>query len=542
MQNDLTTGSVFRNVVSFSLPYLLSYFLQTLYGMADLFIIGQFEGVASTTAVSIGSQVMHMLTVMLVGLAMGATVSIAQAAGGGDKKRTASAIGNTVTLFMLLSLALTALLLALRGGIVSIMSTPEEAVQGTLAYLTVCFIGIPFITAYNIIASIFRGLGDSKSPMYFIAVACVVNIALDYYFMGTLHLGPAGAALGTTLSQAMSVLVSLAIILKRRLISVRRADFRPQRAVMGKLLQIGMPVALQDGFIQVSFVIITIIANRRGLTDAAAVGIVEKIIGFLFLIPSSMLSTVSALGAQNIGAGKPERARLTLRYAAMIACSFGIAVVILTLFIAEPLVGLFTPDAAVAAAGGQYLRGYIWDSFFAGVQFSFSGYFCACGKSGISFLHNSLSILLVRVPGAYLFWIDTALTAPDYSALELSTSRLAAAQAEALVFLGKVGFSVSQEHLNEGSFGQYNGEFLVLDEADRFTGDVIDLPASLCACVRFRGHHAESPAQYRRLMQFIREEGCTAAGFSREITVIDYGFTTDTEKFVTELMIPLQKV
>ena len=490
MQNDLTTGSVFRNVVSFSLPYLLSYFLQTLYGMADLFIIGQFEGVASTTAVSIGSQVMHMLTVMLVGLAMGATVSIAQAAGGGDKKRTASAIGNTVTLFMLLSLALTALLLALRGGIVSIMSTPEEAVQGTLAYLTVCFIGIPFITAYNIIASIFRGLGDSKSPMYFIAVACVVNIALDYYFMGTLNLGPAGAALGTTLSQAVSVLVSLAIILKRRLISVRRADFRPQRAVMGKLLQIGVPVALQDGFIQVSFVIITIIANRRGLTDAAAVGIVEKIIGFLFLIPSSMLSTVSALGAQNIGAGKPERARLTLRYAAMIACSFGIAVVILTLFIAEPL--------------GE--------------------------------------ITLIHSPALRLFWIDTALTAPDYSALELSTSRLAAAQAEALVFLGKVGFSVSQEHLNVGSFGQYDGEFLVLDEADRFAGDVIDLPASLCARVRFRGHHAESPAQYRRLMQFIREEGYTAAGFSREITVIDYGFTPDTEKFVTEIMIPLQKV
>ena len=216
------------------------------------------------------------------------------------------------------------------------------------------------------------------------------------------HVSPAGAALGTTLSQAVSVLVSLAVILKRRLISVRRADFRPQRAVMGKLLQIGVPVALQDGFIQVSFVIITIIANRRGLTDAAAVGIVEKIIGFLFLIPSSMLSTVSALGAQNIGAGKPERVRLTLRYAAMIACSFGIAVVILIQFIAEPLVGLFTPDAAVAAAGGQYLRGYIWDSFFAGVQFSFSGYFCACGKSGISFLHNSLSILLVRVPGAYL--------------------------------------------------------------------------------------------------------------------------------------------
>ena len=402
MQNDLTTGSVFRNVVSFSLPYLLSYFLQTLYGMADLFIIGQFEGVASTTAVSIGSQVMHMLTVMLVGLAMGATVSIAQATGGGDKKRTASAIGNTVTLFMLLSLALTALLLALRGGIVSIMSTPEEAVQGTLAYLTVCFIGIPFITAYNIIASIFRGLGDSKSPMYFIAVACVVNIALDYYFMGTLHLGPAGAALGTTLSQAVSVLVSLAVILKRRLISVRRADFRPQRAVMGKLLQIGVPVALQDGFIQVSFMIITIIANHRGLTDAAAVGIVEKIISFLFLVPSSMLSTVSALGAQNIGAGKHDRVDAILRYAIGIGLTFGLIVAVAVQFIAPSVVRPFTSDEAVVLAGASYIRGYIFDCLFAGVQFSFSGYFCAYGKSGLSFLHNTLSILLVRVPGAYL--------------------------------------------------------------------------------------------------------------------------------------------
>jgi len=401
MQNDLTTGSVSRNVVSFSLPYLLSYFLQTLYGMADLFIIGQFEGVAGTTAVSIGSQVMHMLTVMLVGLAMGATVSIAQATGG-DKKRTASAIGNTVTLFMLLSLALTALLLALRGGIVSIMSTPEEAVQGTLAYLTVCFIGIPFITAYNIIASIFRGLGDSKSPMYFIAVACVVNIALDYYFMGTLHLGPAGAALGTTLSQAVSVLVSLAVILKRRLISVRRADFRPQRAVMGKLLQIGVPVALQDGFIQVSFMIITIIANHRGLTDAAAVGIVEKIISFLFLVPSSMLSTVSALGAQNIGAGKHDRVDAILRYAIGIGLTFGLIVAVAVQFIAPSVVRPFTSDEAVVLAGASYIRGYIFDCLFAGVQFSFSGYFCAYGKSGLSFLHNTLSILLVRVPGAYL--------------------------------------------------------------------------------------------------------------------------------------------
>ena len=403
MQNDLTTGSVFRNVVSFSLPYLLSYFLQTLYGMADLFIIGQFEGVASTTAVSIGSQVMHMLTVMLVGLAMGATVSIAQAAGGGDKKRTASAIGNTVTLFMLLSLALTALLLALRGGIVSIMSTPEEAVQGTLAYLTVCFIGIPFITAYNIIASVFRGLGDSKRPMYFIAVACAVNIALDYLFIGALHMGPAGAALGTTLAQAVSVAVSLAGMRGARGgMALTRDDFRPQRAVMGRILRIGVPIALQDGLIQIAFLFITVIANRRGLTDAAAVGIVEKIISFLFLVPSSMLSTVSALGAQCIGAGKPRRALQTLWYAIAVAFGFGVLISVVIQFVAEPVVALFTHDAAVVAAGGPYLRGYILDCCFAGVHFCFSGYFCAIGRSELSFVHNITAVVLVRVPGAYL--------------------------------------------------------------------------------------------------------------------------------------------
>ena len=408
MEKNLTTGSVFKSIIFFSLPYLLSYLLQTLYGMADLFIIGQFEGVASTTAVSIGSQVMHMLTVMIVGLAMGSTVLIGQSVGANDKKSAATNIGNTVTLFMLLSLILTVILLVLVKPIVSIMSTPTEAIPGTIDYLTICFIGIPFITAYNIISSIFRGMGDSKSPMYFIAVACAANIGLDYLFMGPLHMGPAGAALGTTLSQAISVITSLAVIFRRKSgISVTKNDFRPQHTVMGKILKIGFPIALQDGLIQISFIVITIIANRRGLNDAAAVGIVEKVMSFLFLIPSSMLSTVSALGAQNIGAGKAERAKLTLRYAALIAVCFGTVTAITIQFIAEPVVALFTNAATQDGAetvrlGGQYLRGYVWDCIFAGIHFSFSGYFCACGKSIISFIHNIIAILLVRIPGVYL--------------------------------------------------------------------------------------------------------------------------------------------
>ena len=403
MEKNLTNGSVLKNIAYFSLPYLLSYFLQTLYGLADLFIIGQFEGVASTTAVSIGSQVMHMLTVMIVGLAMGSTVCIGQAVGAGDKKHASAAIGNTVTLFMLLSVVITALLLALVRPIVSVMSTPAEAADGTQAYLTICFIGIPFITAYNIISSIFRGLGNSKSPMIFIAVACAANIALDYIFIGAMGLGPAGAALGTTLSQAISVVFSLVVILRRKSgISLERRDLHPQRDTMGRLLRIGVPVAAQDGLIQIAFIVITVIANRRGLDAAAAVGIVEKILSFVFLVPSSMLSTVSALCAQNIGAGKQARAEQTLRYAVIIAVSFGIIIALLTQFISEQAVGLFTPDVIVITLGGQYLRGYIWDALFAGIHFCFSGYFCACGRSEISFIHNISAIALVRIPGVYL--------------------------------------------------------------------------------------------------------------------------------------------
>lgn len=403
MEKNLTTGSVWKTVVSFSLPYLLSYFLQTLYGMADLFITGQFNTTSSITAVSIGSQVMHMLTVMIVGLAMGATVNIGQAIGACDTKKASKTIGNTITLFAVVSVAATALLMVSVKPIVSLMSTPAAAVDGTVQYLTICFIGIPFITAYNIISSVFRGMGDSKSPMYFIAVACAANIALDYIFIGGMRLGPIGAALGTTLSQTISVIVALVVILKKNTgISLNKECFKPRLVVMRPILTVGVPVALQDGFIQIAFILITIIANRRGLDDAAAVGIVEKIISFLFLVPSTMLSTVSALSAQNVGAGKHERATRTLLYAVIVCFGFGSAAAIVAQFVSEPVVALFDKNPAVILAGGQYLRGYIFDCIFAGIHFSFSGYFCAYGKSGISFLHNFLSIILVRVPGAYL--------------------------------------------------------------------------------------------------------------------------------------------
>lgn len=402
---------VLKRIIAFSLPYLLSCFMQTLYGMADLFIIGQFNGVESTTAVSVGSQVMHMLTVMIVGMAMGSTVLIGKAVGGGDDKLASFAVGNTVTLFSVLSVVGTAVLLCLVKPIVSIMSTPDEAVYGAVTYLTICFIGIPFITAYNVISSIFRGRGDSKTPMYFVAVACVSNIALDYLFMGAFHMGAAGAALGTVLSQAISVVISLIAIRKKNMgIRLEHGAFRPVKSVMSEILKVGTPVALQDGFIQVSFLIITMFANLRGLEDAAAVGIVEKIIAILFLVPSAMLSTVSALSAQYIGAKKHDFAHLTLRYAVILSVSFGGVSVVLMQLAAENVVGLFTDDATAVIMGGQYMRGYVWDCILAGIHFCFSGYFCARKMSGISFAHNFASILLARIPLSYLaskYYTDT---------------------------------------------------------------------------------------------------------------------------------------
>lgn len=403
MKKNLTTGSVFKNLIFFSLPYLLSYFLQTLYGMADLFVVGQFNATDSITGVSIGSQIMHMVTVMIVGLAMGATVTIGRSVGANERKAASRYIGNTVTLFMLGSVALAALLLVFVRSIVSVMSTPAQAVESTVDYLTICFIGIPFITAYNIISSIFRGLGDSKSPMYFIAIACVCNIGLDYLFIGALKMGPSGAALGTTLSQTISVIISLIVIRKTNTeIKLTKEDFILKNDTIGNILRIGIPVSLQDGFIQISFIIITIIANRRGLNDAAAVGIVEKIISFLFLIPSSMLSSISALGAQNIGAGKPHRAKLTLRYAIILIICSGVAVIGVVQLIAPQLVAMFDDSPEVVRLGTQYLRSYVVDYLFAGIHFCMSGYFCAIEKSGISFLHNSISIVFARVPISYI--------------------------------------------------------------------------------------------------------------------------------------------
>ncbi|MCD7746232.1 MAG: MATE family efflux transporter [Lachnospiraceae bacterium] len=450
MEKDLTKGSILKVLLRFSMPYLLSCFLQTFYGMVDLYVTGQYNGAASISAVSIGSQVMHMFTVIIVGLAMGSTVGLGVAIGSKHMERASRMIGNTVTLFAAGSAVLVAVLMLARGGIIAVMSVPEEAIPQARDYLTICFAGIPFITAYNVISCIYRGMGDSKSPMYFVGVACILNIALDFLFIGGLHMGAAGAACGTVISQAASVVFALVFLLKGRNranpdtrveelpsasehgqagstnqmrdsstqntsedmrpesasvaqgFRLTKKDFIPERAILSDILKVGVPVACQDGFIQISFLVITMIANRRGVDVAASVGIVGKIISFLFLVPSAMLSSVSAIAAQDRGAGLHDRARKTLFYAILVSVSCGCVFFLICQIVPEQFVGLFSSEETVRVLGGQYLRSYSFDCIMASIHFCFSGFFCAYGRSAFSFAHNLISVLLVRIPGAYL--------------------------------------------------------------------------------------------------------------------------------------------
>ena len=377
-EGKLTEGSVAARLIAFSLPFLMANFLQTLYGMADLFIAGQFNGADVITAVSIGSQIMHMITVIIAGLAMGTTVLTARAVGACKERDAGLCAGNSLLAFLIFSVFATAILFVFCPQVVSLMHTPPEAVGETLSYLGICFLGIPFISLYNSVSAVFRGAGDSKRPLYFVAASCLVNIILDIVFMGPLALGSRGAALATVLSQAFSAFLAAFVLFARgkrgasggvggthagACVRILRGDFRMDAKVLKALLQIGLPVSAQDGFIQVSFLVITIIANSRGLSVAAAVGIVEKIICFLFLVPSSMLSAISALAAQNMGASLHARARHTLYAGMAIASAFGALFALAFQFASVPFVSLFTHDAEVVQLGGQYLRSYVFASF-----------------------------------------------------------------------------------------------------------------------------------------------------------------------------------
>lgn len=402
MQRDLTTGNLGKSIAVFSWPFFLSYFLQALYGLADMFFIGMFNGPDVITAVSVGSQLLHMATVMTVGFCVAVTVLIGRAFGAGDRGKIPKIIGNSISLLGISGVVVTVILLLLRGSLIRVMKTPAVSQEQAVTYVTIVFAGVIFVIAYNLIAAIFRGFGDSKTPLYFVAAAAVVNIVLDYVFIGPLHMRAAGAALGTIIAQAVSVILSIIAIRRRNLIGrIRLSDLKFVSEIQRPLVKVGLPVMLQEGFIQISFIFITVIANTRGVEIAAAVGIVEKILGFLFLVPSTMNSTTAAVAAQNIGASRLDRAKKAMWICMGINTAICAVLVLFCNLFPNSIVGWFTSDPTVINYGAQYFRPYSTDCLIAGVHFCFGGYFTARGRSYISFLHNAIAIVTLRVPGAW---------------------------------------------------------------------------------------------------------------------------------------------
>lgn len=400
---DLTTGSVMGTLVSFALPFLFASFMQAFYGAVDMWVVGRFCGTSAISAVNIGSQIMMIITSFVIGVSMGTTVSLGHHIGSKNDKEAAYTVGNTILIFGVLAVILTPLMVWQAGNLTALMHTPQEAVRETVQYVTVCSMGLPFIIAYNVVSGILRGAGDSRTPMYFVGIACVVNVIGDLLFTGAWGWGAAGAASATITAQMVSSICAFLYLKKKGFsfpFGLKAIKWKKNSA--GKILTIGLPIALQDTLINFSFMAITVIANERGLVASSAVGVVEKIISFMFLVPSAMLSSISAITAQNIGAGKRERAVLSLKYGMAITAVFGILVCGYSQLLPETLTGIFTRDAEVITAAAEYLKTYSIDCILVAFTFCVNGYLCGCDKSFITFLHNLVSIVLVRIPAALL--------------------------------------------------------------------------------------------------------------------------------------------
>lgn len=374
-QNTLTEGKLAPALLRFAVPFLISNFLQALYGAVDLFVVGQFSTSASVSAVAIGSQVMQTVTWIILGISMGGTVLIGQKIGEKNEEGAAEAVGCVAVLFGLMALVLTPLMLIAVNGAVALMKTPPEAVNAARSYIFICSCGLPFITGYNGVSGIFRGIGDSRTPVIFIGLACIVNVIGDFLFTGWMGMGAAGAAFATVIAQAVSFLAALAYMYKKGFsFPFGRRHLRLRRKPAAAILKVGFPLALQDALVNVSFLIITTIINTMGLTASAAVGVVEKIISFAMLPPSAIASAVTTVTAQNIGAKKPERAKRALWYGIGFSLIFGIAVCIFVQFFAPLVTAVFSRDEAVILAAAQYLRSYSYDCILVSFVFCINSY------------------------------------------------------------------------------------------------------------------------------------------------------------------------
>lgn len=400
---DLTQGSVPKVLLRFAMPFLIANVLQALYGGANLFVVGQYDDAASVAGVAIGSQVMQTITGIILGLTTGTTILIAMGTGAKDDRKVAATIGTSVYFFTVTGIILTLVMVLFHRPIAALMHTPEEAMADTLHYILICSAGIPFIMGYNVVCGILRGLGDSKSPLYFVGLACIINIGADFLLVGGFGMRAAGAAIATVLSQGISFLTALWFLHRRGFhFEFTRRDIRFHKDLSRRIVTLGAPIALQDALINVSFLIITVIVNQMGVIASASLGVVEKIIIFAMLPPTAMAAAVATMTAQNYGAGLILRMSRCLYSGIGISLVFGVSVCVYSQFLPETLTGIFTNDPAVIEMAAGYLRGYSIDCVMVSFVFCINSYFSGQGNSWFPMIHSMIATFLFRIPLSYL--------------------------------------------------------------------------------------------------------------------------------------------
>ena len=409
---DFTQGSIIGKLVPFMMPILGSLVLQAMYGAVDLMIVGHFGTTAGLSGVSTGSNVLNLVTFVLTGLAMGVTVLIGQYLGQRRPEKIGKLLGGTIALFAALALFCCVVMVAFARPIAVLMQSPEEAIDLTTQYIRICGMGIFFIIAYNIISSVFRGLGDSTSPLIFVAVACVVNIVLDLVFVAGFGMNVAGAALATVIAQGVSVLVSLWMMKRKSFPFTMRLQDIGFNSEVPHIVRVGFPIALQEFLTQISFMALVSFINALGLEASSGYGVASKVVNFIMLIPSSIMQSMASFVSQNVGAGKEKRAKQATFTGMGIGIAIGVVVFLAVYFFGDVISSIFTADSAVIAKSWEYLRGIAPEAVVTAISFSFIGYFNGHQQTLFVMLQGIAQTFIVRLPMAYIMSIqpDASLT------------------------------------------------------------------------------------------------------------------------------------
>ena len=405
-KSDFTQGNILKKLALFMLPILGALVLQAAYGAVDLLVVGRFGSTSGLSAVSTGSQVLNLVTFVVTQLAMGVTVLIARYLGEKQPKYIGPVIGGAAIVFTIISVVLFAVMVGLARPISVLMQAPTEAVDLTTSYVRICGGGIFFIVAYNMLAAIFRGLGDSKSPLLFVLVACIFNIVGDLVLVAGFHLDAAGAAIATVFAQAVSVVCAIVILLKKDLpFKIQKSDLC-LNSQCGKFLSIGLPLALQEFLTQLSFLALCAFVNRLGLSASSGYGVACKIVNFAMLVPSSLMQSMASFVSQNIGAGNRQRAKKSMFTGIGIGLVIGSFVFTLVMLKGDLLSSAFTTDAEVIANAYAYLKGFAPETLVTAVLFSMVGYFNGNNKTVWVMIQGLVQTLLVRLPMAYFMSIQ----------------------------------------------------------------------------------------------------------------------------------------